>query len=449
MLAGVISACGKSPLGHANSPPSDTAATSAAGEPSASVKAALLPSVNPRPVGATARVGYLEGADRLRPFFQALAALDDHRRDDDVRILQFGDSHTASDLGTAVFRRILQGRFGDGGRGFVSIGRPWKTYTQDGIVGAMSRDFEPERAHIEDGHPVGDGFYGLLGVAIAASRRGARASSAVAARSSRVEVGYFQTPGGGAFDFAVDGEIRARVLTGAAEPGAGFMSVDMPDAPHELEVRVVGDGVVRVFGMALDRAPAGVVVDALGINGAQIFTPLRVPEEPFAAQLRHRPPSLVVLAYGTNEALDPKLEIPQYEQALSDLIGRVARACPDTSCLLLGPPDLARWSSTGGWATFPRLLEIVAIQRRMAQAAGCAFYDQVGAMGGPGAMAAWAAESEPRAAHDRVHLTRRGYAQVAASFATDLMGAYDAFRAAAPSARGVAHDVRPSAAPPP
>lgn len=69
------------------------------------------------------------------------------------------------------------------------------------------------------------------------------------------------------------------------------------------------------------------------------------------------------------------------------------------------------------------------MQRRVAQASGCAFYNQLAAMGGPGSMAAWALGPEPRAQGDRVHLRRSGYAQLATSLANDLVHAYDEWRA--------------------
>jgi lysophospholipase L1-like esterase len=139
----------------------------------------------------------------------------------------------------------------------------------------------------------------------------------------------------------------------------------------------------------------------------------------------------VVLAYGTNEALDSNLEMTDYERALVDLLGRVARAVPSASCLLLGPPDLARASKIDPdeWTPSPRVLDVVDVQKRVASAAGCAFYDQLQAMGGPGSMVAWASEPEPRAARDRVHLKRSGYAQLATSLTTDLLRAYEAWRA--------------------
>jgi lysophospholipase L1-like esterase len=394
------------------------------------IAAGTVPVAAAAPLTA-APVGHLDGPDRLTRLYEHLASLDDGTSHDDVRILQYGDSHTASDMGTGAFRRTLQARFGDGGRGFVSIGRPWKTYVQEGVRGYMTDEFEPQRMRLKEARSVADGSFGLLGVGIGAQAAGARAWSDIAPRSSRVEIDYWLQPHGGTFDVIVDGAHAGRIATRAAQAASGFTAFDVPDAPHQVTVRAVGDGDVRIFGMTLDRQQAGVVVDALGINGAQIFTPLRWSEEHFAEQVRHQAPDLVVLAYGTNEALEPHLEDADYERGLVELLGRVSRAAPGAACLLLGPPDLARWTKgTHGYHTWPRILEIAATQRRVAQAAGCAYYDQIEAMGGPGSIATWAEEADPRAQQDRVHLTRTGYSQVGTTFATDLLRAYDAWRAA-------------------
>jgi lysophospholipase L1-like esterase len=434
-LFALVAGCGKGSTARVKAPPSDEALAARTDRPEGASPRPLA-IANPMPPAAatipfsSAPVGHLDGPDRLSPFFERLASLEAGRARDDVRILQYGDSHTASDLGTGVFRKLLQSRFGDGGRGFVSIGKPWNTYVQDGVRGGMSSEFEPERMRLKDQQYFGDGCYGLLGVGIRADAVGARAWSEIAPPFSRVELDYWQGPRGGAFDVFVDGAPTTRVATRAAQPSSGFSAIDVADAPHQVELRTVGDGEVRVFGMMLDRAQRGVMVDALGINGAQIFTALRFSEGHFSEQVRHRAPDLVVLAYGTNEAVDAHLEDAEYERGLVELLGRVARAAPGVACMLLGPPDLARWTKgTRGYHTWPRVLEISAIQRRVAQAEGCAFYDQIEAMGGPGSIAAWADEPQPRAQQDRVHLTRSGYAQVGTSLANDLLDAYDEWRA--------------------
>jgi lysophospholipase L1-like esterase len=394
-------------------------------------------------------VGHLTGAGHLEHAFEVLASLEDGHRHDDARILQYGDSHTASDLGVAAFRHALQARFGEGGRGFVPLGRPWKTFGGDGLHTGMDAEFEPTKVKYVKGAFNGEGgCYGLLGVGIETDHANAKAWTEVAAPASHVEIAYASQPQGGSFDVFIDGTHAGRVSTRAGEAKAGFFAFDVADAPHRVEVRAVGDGDVRIFGMNLDRPSAGVVVDALGINGAQFTTPLRWGEACFAEQVRHVSPDLVILAYGTNEALEPGLTDAQFERAVVDLLGRVARAQPSASCLLLGPPDLARRQRgekadkaekadkrekgpkvSDDWKTWPRVTEIIAGEKRVAEAAGCAFYDQMEAMGGAGSMAQWASEADPRGGRDRVHLRRTGYAQVATEFATDLMHAYDEWRA--------------------
>ena len=51
-------------------------------------------------------------------------------------------------------------------------------------------------------------------------------------------------------------------------------------------------------------------------------------------------------------------------------------------------------------------------------------------MGGPGSIIAWVNEPhDARAKSDFVHLTRFGYAQLATSLGTDILHAYDEWRA--------------------
>jgi lysophospholipase L1-like esterase len=391
------------------------------GAPIAETPATIVPAT-PGTIGA------LDRPSALRRFFESLARLESGQAQDDVRIVQFGDSHTAADIQTAAVRRALQARFGDGGRGFVPIGRPWKKYFQDGVRVGMSTEWAPEKGKIEHGKLVGDGMYGLSGIGLFTRQHGARAWTDVNAKTSRAELFYLEQPNGGAFDVLVDGVRVVRVATRDDKTASAFRTFDLNEASaHQVEVRAVGDGDVRVFGISLDRAQHGVVLDALGIIGARITTALSWNEQHWAEQLRHRAPALVVLAYGTNESTD--LDMPQYvyERQLVDALGRVARAVPGASCLLLGPPDRAI-DTKDGWVSAPKILEIVAVQRRVADAAGCAFYDQLAAMGGQGSIAQWATEETPRAQKDRVHLTRDGYAQVGGSFASDMMRAYSVWR---------------------
>ncbi len=386
--------------------------------------------------------GSLDNTAALRRFFEALGQLDDGIATDDVRIEQFGDSHTAADMLTGTARRALQARFGDGGRGFVAIGRPWRTYWQDGIhAPGATRDWQSLSllGKVDHGHWVfGDGCYGLAGVCLVTNHRDARLWTEFASPTSKIEVDYWEQPTGGSFDLVVDDKSVATIKTRGAQPVSAFKSVDVPEGPHKIEVRTHGDGDVRVFGVTLDRSQLGVVYDALGINGARTAHISKSNEAHLDEQLRHRAPSLVVLAYGTNESADER-PLQDVEHEIVAALGRIERAVPTASCLLLGPPDRAITTPSDNpyaegkdagsvWSTAPRILQIVEIERKIAGAAGCAFWDQLAAMGGPGTIEAWAEQEPPRAQRDRVHLTRDGYAFVGNTFARDLLSAYGAWR---------------------
>jgi hypothetical protein len=82
----------------------------------------------------------------------------------------------------------------------------------------------------------------------------------------------------------------------------------------------------------------------------------------------------------------------------------------------------------GGPRTLPKLKEIAAAQRSSASAAGCAFFDQLEAMGGADSIGRWSMESPPRARRDLVHLTRAGYAYLAEELVRDILTAYERWK---------------------
>lgn len=385
------------------------------------------PRAMPRVDGA---VGALERPRALRRFFDALTTLEDNaaRSGGHVAIVQFGDSHTAADLGTAVMRSAFSARFGDGGRGYVPIGLPYSSFRQEHVRGGMTKDWIAERPHFvsKRERPGTDARHGLLGYSIVTNRSGARAWTEISTSFDRIDVSYLEQPGGGTFEVFVDDMRKAVVKTRGPRSQSAFHEVLVTEGPHKIEIRSLGDGEVRMFGATIDRTAAGTSFDALGINGARVSELLRSDETHFTEQLRRRNPALVVFAYGTNESGD---DTPSdvYERQIVDALGRIARAVPTASCLILGPPDRAI-ETKDGWLTSPKLLDVIAAQRRVAEAAGCAYYSQFDAMGGEGSIATWSLEDPPRGGKDRVHLTRDGYAQLGAQVSGDLLRAYEVFR---------------------
>ncbi len=176
-----------------------------------------------------------------------------------------------------------------------------------------------------------------------------------------------------------------------------------------------------------DFGQANVSYEQQGINGARATKPLGWNWELVKAEFAKAPPSLLVIAYGTNEAGDADLDLGSYKIIFSRLLQRFKEAAPEASLLVITPPDRAIFRD-GKWRSFRILPALIEVQKEAAFENGTAFWNQYEAMGGAGAINAWARYSPPLAQKDRVHLTLAGYQLIANSFYAELMKAYENFQ---------------------
>ncbi len=339
----------------------------------------------------------------LEKLFQALEGAKARKRR--VRILQYGDSHTAADLVTAELRERLRKEFGNGGIGFVVPGFPYPWFSRRGAKSSGSDGWKP--VGIGKNWEAGDRRCGPAGVAVETDAPNEWLR--LEAPGERFEVHLLEQPGGGTVEIRLDGEPVTEQLTldnPKFEPVSLVFTAKPKAETHFLDLRVIGAGKVRIFGFSAENR-SGVVVNAFGINGARAYRPLAWNEPTLAAGLRDLVPDLVILAYGTNEATDPDL-FPDYEIRFTQLIRRFKKAAPKAAILVLGPPD--RMQKAGNlWVPIPALPRLVETQRRAALAEGTLFWDQAAALGGFGTMDRLARLSIPMAQGDRVHLTKPGY----------------------------------------
>jgi lysophospholipase L1-like esterase len=142
--------------------------------------------------------------------------------------------------------------------------------------------------------------------------------------------------------------------------------------------------------VVLDRPDPGLVLDTLGVPAADASLFLQADEEMVAQQLQSRAPALVLIMLGGNEVKRLQWRRSTFEKVERDLhrfIQRVKRASPASACLLVGPldavlgPDAAR-----PFQQRADLLEVSELERKIALAEGCAFFDMFTAMGGTGSL---------------------------------------------------------------
>jgi lysophospholipase L1-like esterase len=338
-----------------------------------------------------------ENSGALASFYQAL------RSGQPVHILQFGDSHTASDDWVNSMRTLLQAKYGDGGPGFVPAGRPFKGFRRFDAQSTSSLGWQTEgtMAHL------GDPEQGLSGLSISTHLAGQ--SVGLGAAGEALSVFYLQQPGGGQVELTADGQSMGVFSTDGAT-GPGVASYTLLPGPHELSLRTLDHAPVRLFGWVLDKKQ-GLTFETLGINGAQAHVILGWDEAIWAAEVAARNPALVILAYGTNEANSHRWELEQYRADLTALLDRVRRAAPKASILMIGPPDCGR-------IPLLHLADVVAAERAFAREQNVAFWDWRAHMGGPGSVKLWYTAGYGQS--DYIHMTGEGYRMIGGLIADAL-----------------------------
>lgn len=366
----------------------------------------------------------------MTEFFNALDATSTPKAQRTVRILHYGDSHSAADVLTTAIRRALQTRFGDGGRGFVYLGKPWRSYRPLDIETHAQGGWIPQRFFAAKDPARMDGWYGLGGVAVDAPQKGGVTTvatsrgSAFGDKASGFEIFYLMQPGGGRFDIHIDGRKKTTIDTASLALQTGFYQTTLKEGRHTLEIRTAKNQQVRLFGAVVERRGPGVVLDTLGINGAFFDTPLRWDETLLSEQIAQRSPDLLITMYGANDVDIRNLSPAAYTDKVRQVMSRFLSAAPEASCLMLGPMDRKgpKNNEDGG----ARLDLIIEAQRQVSEELDCAFMDLRDLMGGNGARYRWLEKG--LAQKDGVHLTISGYRILGELIVERLMDAYDRYR---------------------
>ncbi len=365
----------------------------------------------------------------LAKFFDKLMRVENKEPGATARILYYGDSIVASDFVSGMLRRKLQDRFGDGGHGYAIIANAWKGFFHIDVSRTASKEW---RRSTCVGPYAEDGAYGLGCASFITPHAGIWTQFGTAdlekwgKRVSSYEIEFYRQPGGGQLRILVDGKERETISTDG-EAGVAWHMVKVEDGPHKLKLVTVGDGPTRVFGIRMERDAPGITLSALGITGAQVRFVDKQDDAHWAQVLKQAKPDLVCLAFGSNEVADGyNYEKPENRKTLVALMKQLEVALPDSSFMLVGPPDMAHRSALQGHS-HPYVRRTVKAQKQLAKDNGWAFWNQYAVMGGAGSMWAWVQSNLGSA--DLVHPTGNGGAVLGRWQYHALMDLYEKHKA--------------------
>ncbi|HEX3880113.1 MAG TPA: GDSL-type esterase/lipase family protein [Bryobacteraceae bacterium] len=380
------------------------------------VEAAPAPVFHLRANGAAPLLEDSNGG--LDHFYAALARTERREPGAITRVSHYGDSPTTADLITGDLRAMLQARYGDAGHGFILLAKPWAWYQHRGASLSSSgwQIFPATRFEIKDG------IFGLGGVNFMGNAGAKTEIELDDSGQSNFDLYFESQPNGGTVEIFANGETAEpldRISTASDRAAADFASFEVPHGASSIELKA--DGPVRLFGITAEKSGPGVVYDSIGLNGASITVLSRMFNAAhWSAELQHRHPDLVTINYGTNEADFTSFIDKQYEKELREAIRRVRAALPESSILVMSPMDRGYRTGPGDIETMETIPRIVEIQRRVAAATGCGFFDTFDAMGGAGTMARWY-NAQPRlVSADFIHPNPAGGKIVAAALVKQM-----------------------------
>ncbi|MEZ5852492.1 MAG: hypothetical protein R3D68_17810 [Hyphomicrobiaceae bacterium] len=283
-----------------------------------------------------------DDAKALARFHQALQDLERGRRRH-VAVLQIGDSHTAADHLSGRLRRALQGRFGNAGRGFLPPGVPYAYYRPDQIRvtqthGWVSRSSNKKKPDAEP--------FGLSGQLARASAPEDVITIELThhVRVAALAVGIVKEPGGGALEVVADDSVIATLPTASEVPAQVRVELGLSPGTRRIALRPFGDGPVAIADHTLIGARRGVTLSNLGFSGAQVGIMSRWDWPRAAAQIADVDPSLIILAFGTNEGFSTVAAIrARYARAFEQRLAALMAAAPNASIAIVGPPDANRF----------------------------------------------------------------------------------------------------------
>lgn len=231
---------------------------------------------------------------------------------DIIRITQFGDSHSAADFFTGKLRNTLQQRYGDAGIGWVSPiyirGQRHEKITYD------SEDFQLLDSRRNDY----DGDYPMGGYV-------AKAKS---------DMGFIRLK----HKHDDDGKWSLKILMKNDSTDDWQITDKVTTLP--VDITSQGEG-MEIGGVWLTKKSAkGAIVEVIAANGAKNTLWDKWGTDWLQRDLATLSRSdMVILAYGTNEAFNNRLDIQEFEKNITQRVEQIRQALPKAVILVIGAPE--------------------------------------------------------------------------------------------------------------
>lgn len=364
-------------------------------------------------------------------FFEQLRRVSLGRAERPLRYTQFGDSLIAGDGFTGELRRLLHDQFGDGGFGYVHMGKASRFIGTRHLTTRTSEDWKVSNVILDGPRAARFGFGGVAFEPDGSPYLRIYPHDEGTGRAfDRVGILYWRPHRKLSVQMRVDGETRRVDLSGPRRSDA-LTWVDVGDGPHRLSLNDFREGVY--YGVVLENKGPGTVVDNLGLMNGRAPRLSLIDEAVWQKHIRLRGPDLVSFAYGVNSAGRRRASsrwLDRYSAQYADVLRTVRDAPEDETstsanrtyqdCMVLSV--LTRGTLEGDEVeVYPSVEPLIRHQGRAAREAGCAFWNAFEAIGGRRGVDRWYHNRPQLLGSDFSHPTGAGYKKLANLFYASLI----------------------------
>lgn len=349
------------------------------------------------------------------PVFEAL----ENAGETPVRIVHYGDSQIEEDRISGTVRAALQDRFGGYGPGYMPAARYFTS-----SVGSDTES-RPERYSVF-GEQYEGRDYGPFGDFVRAD--------------STIRISWFQVRPKDRRQMPFNRmTVLAGNVRGSLSLGSGGTNIECEDkgpyGRYEFRLRdssmrtslsISGHG--DIYGVLLD-SDKGVHLDNVAMRGCSGLIFRSMSRKQLRKFYRDENVRLILLQYGGNSVpyTTSSKAISSYAASLGRQISYLQELAPDARIVLIGPSDMATLVK-GKRQTYPSLPEFVDSLKSAANAAGAAYWDIYGAMGGWNSMTAWVNARPALAGSDHIHFTTAGAEKIGEMFSDSFLLYYDHYK---------------------
>lgn len=323
-----------------------------------------------------------------------------------IKIIQFGDSHSAADFFTGEFRTLMQQQYGDAGIGWITpVAIKGQNHT---ALNWKANDWS-----VISSRTVSDIDFPMGGYIAKTTKDSATIQIIPKSESNRnwqVKLTFKALKNTPNLLSIYDNNDKKININYLFKSNVWQTVSFVTKTPFTIK----GGLDVEIGGIWLNLSQqSGVTVSSIATNGAKQSIWQKWGTD-WLKELSSSKSDLVILEYGTNESFEETLDVNTYRKSLINSIRQVRKSLPHAAILLITPPDTMADENS-----FPKSFStIMSIQKQVAKSEKTLYWNWQTAMGGPYSIKNW--QNRGLARPDLVHQTLQGYKESAKIFYADF-----------------------------